>query len=92
MSNLRNIYRVEIPVSHWAEHELDAFEAIYWGENIRNAVSRNRLQRDHPTAYMDLHVHRQQAKKWLQTDGENWRGRHAEKIASSGKPKQHSKR
>lgn len=79
MSNLSSISLTEIPVSHWKDHELYSFDALYLGGDA-TPFSLERLNRSRRKVYFDLHVNRHQAKTYFRLDAEKWRGRNREKY------------
>jgi hypothetical protein len=81
-----NIPIMEFPASHWVEHELEIFQALYPLLNP-NTSTPNLLARSKPRmnphgqyqVYCDIHLDREQAKRLLKQEGEKWRGRNAKR-------------
>jgi hypothetical protein len=84
LSFIGNITLTEIPISHWVDHELDVFDALYRFYN-QNSAATNLQARSRPRpnpsgqyqVYCDIHLDRQQAKRFLKIDGERFRGQNA---------------
>jgi hypothetical protein len=66
----------EILPSHWLDHELVVFDAIYF-RNASSAYSKPMNDKNQRQVYCDIHVERGQAKRCLIADGQRWRGRNA---------------
>lgn len=66
-----------IPIEYWKDHKIDVFDTVFWQKKNKETKTVLTTQTK-IKEYEDLHINRWQVKRWLNNEGEIWKGKYAE--------------